>query len=95
MSPNTPFGEDNVPFDQDDENDAQALTFTGAVTRVIYDKGFGFIYCAQTGQEYFFHINEVENCSSIDQITRGQGARFTHGKTPKGPRATSVTILGV
>lgn len=75
--------------------ETDGVTHEGAIQRVIYDKGFGFIYCAQTEKEYFFHVSELENCSSIEQVRTGMGARFTATQSPKGPRATSVTILGV
>lgn len=68
-------------------------THEGTVARVIYDKGFGFILFEE--KEYFFHANELENCSSIEQVKRGMKARFTAEEAPKGPRATSVTILGM
>lgn len=67
----------------------------GTVARVNYEQGFGFIFCPDgngPGQEYFFHVSELENLSSIDQVKRGQKARFTGTSSAKGPRATSVTI---
>lgn len=77
------------------DHDQPESIHEGAIQRVIYDKGFGFIYCAHTGKEYFFHVSELENCSSIEQVRTGMGVRFTATSSPKGPRATSVTILGI
>lgn len=71
---------------------AAAYTHEGTISRVIADKGFGFIYCPQTETEYFFHVSELENCSSIDQVHRGQTVRFIAQTGAKGPRATAVTV---
>lgn len=72
--------------------DAETDTLSGSVTRVMHDQGYGFIFCPADGKEYFFHVSELENLASIEQVQRGMAARFTGGTGPKGPRATSVTI---
>lgn len=87
-----PRGKPTRPLDETQTLDHDP-TLEGTVARVIYDKGFGFILFE--GKEYFFHANELENCSSIEQVKRGMKARFTAEDAPKGPRATSVTILGM
>ncbi|SFS31716.1 Cold shock protein, CspA family [Succinivibrio dextrinosolvens] len=61
----------------------------GIVKSFVADKGYGFI---QTEQEtVFFHLNDVLN-EDKDKIKIGQAVKFDVIPTPKGNKATAVSI---
>jgi cold shock CspA family protein len=69
----------------------------GTVSNVISAKGFGFI-SGENGQEYFFHQTETVDwdvlCSTFANFGGGKiRVFFEPSKTPKGPRASKVTIV--
>jgi cold shock CspA family protein len=66
----------------------------GKITRLMSDKGYGFIKCTEDGKEYFFHrsdyngqfddlCTDVESGHVVDVI-------FDSVDSPKGPRAGDV-----
>jgi CspA family cold shock protein len=65
-------------------------TLNGTITRLVSDKGFGFI-AAGDGNEYFFHNSA---CSGVrfDELREGQNVTFERGQGPKGPRAENVRL---
>ncbi|MFN8062350.1 MAG: cold shock domain-containing protein [Vicinamibacterales bacterium] len=63
-------------------------TTTGTITRLVSDKGFGFIQ-APDGTEYFFHQSACVG-TRFDDLREGQALTFEIGQGPKGPRAESV-----
>lgn len=62
-------------------------TLTGTVSRLIRDKGFGFI-ATGTGTEYFFH----QSAAVLDWPTLREGSivTFQPSQGPRGPRAEQV-----
>jgi cold shock protein len=64
-----------------------ATTTNGTVTRLLADKGFGFIK-GESGTEYFFHRS---SCDGFDTLREGQRVSFTPGQGAKGPRAENVS----
>lgn len=71
----------------------------GTVSNVIDVKKFGFI-SGENGLEYFFHMEDlVGNWDDLatDFVQLGAGkirVDFTADKTPKGPRARNVALIG-
>lgn len=65
------------------------MIVTGKVTRLIPDKGFGFI-AAQDGTEYFFHQSALAR-RDWETLQEGTSVTFEATEGPKGPRAEHVT----
>lgn len=68
----------------------------GTVTRVIYDKRFGFIK-GEDNKEYFFHmtdfIGSFEDLVTDFEAKRSIPVEFNSVSTPKGMRADTVTRM--
>ena len=64
---------------------------TGTISKVISDKGFGFIQ-GEDRQEYFMHRSAVRNGSVFEQLREGQPVVFDAGRGDKGPRAENVRV---
>jgi len=71
-------------------NDAQQ---SGTISRIVGDRGFGFIVCPANGLEYFLHYTDLVNCE-ISQLQVGDPVRFTPVTTAKGLRAEQITKHG-
>jgi cold shock protein len=61
---------------------------TGVVTRLVSDKGFGFIRDGR-GLEYFFHRS---SCEDWADLTQGTAVSFVRAESQKGPRAEQVEL---
>jgi CspA family cold shock protein len=64
----------------------------GVITRLIADKGFGFIRGGD-GVERVFHRSVVK-AHRFEHLKEGQRVEFTDEAGPKGPRATDVRVTG-
>ncbi len=62
---------------------------TGTLTRVVADRGFGFIK-GDNGTDYFFHRQEMGGGLDFAHLTSGDRGAFEEQHGPKGPRAGSV-----
>jgi CspA family cold shock protein len=62
---------------------------TGTVSRVVADRGFGFI-TAEDDKEYFFHRSSLDATLDFDRLRGGEKVEFEVEASPKGPRATQV-----
>lgn len=65
--------------------------FKGKITKIIRDRGFGFI-AAEDGREVFFHMSSVVD-GSFDNLSEGQDVEFEVEKSQKGPRAKNVRVV--
>lgn len=63
---------------------------TGRVTRLMSDKGFGFIKSNVDGREFFFHRSSVSK--NFDDLREGDVLEFEESVGPKGPRAENVRL---
>jgi len=63
----------------------------GIITRVVTDKGFGFID-GGTGKDVFFHMSAVEG-GRFQDLEEGQRVSFNVGQGPKGPQAANVKTI--
>ena len=64
---------------------------TGTISKVISDKGFGFIQ-GEDRQEYFMHRSTVRDGSVFEQLREGQPVVFDAGRGDKGLRAENVRV---
>ena len=66
----------------------------GKITKLIKDRGFGFI-TDDFGTLYFFHYSAINPKSSIkfDNLMEGMEVEFTGEPGDKGPRAKPRTLL--
>ena len=65
---------------------------TGKISRLLIEKGFGFIAC-DDGQEYFMHRSAVRDGSVFEQLREEQSVTFDGGKGEKGLRAENVRLV--
>jgi cold shock protein len=64
---------------------------TGTISKVISDKGFGFIQ-GEDRQEYFMHRSAVRDGSVFEQLREGQSVVFDASRGDKGLRAENVRV---
>lgn len=70
---------------------------TGTITRMVKDKGFGFISPddkseVEAGKDLFFHTTAVVE-GNFDSMNEGQKVSYEKGMGPKGPQATDVKAM--
>ncbi len=65
------------------------------VIKRLTDKGFGFITPDQEeggeGKDIFFHANDC-TAGNFKDLQEGDAVTFEIGESPKGPKATNVTL---
>ena len=85
-------------FDSEDDEPGLSLRRGGAVARLIHARGFGFIVEQPTGQEYFFHISDVESVEGIYALREGDQVSFLPVSGVKDGkvrwRAEQVRVIG-
>lgn len=68
-------------------------TKTGTITRIISDKGYGFIKPSDTGKKsLFFHASRVA-CPKFEELHEGDKVEYLELETPKGLNAIDVVVL--
>jgi len=68
---------------------------TGSITRIVRDRGFGFIQPAGGTEEVFFHSSVVEQ-PTFDELNEGQQVEFETEPDPRQPqrsRAAHVKLV--
>lgn len=63
----------------------------GSIKNFLPQKQFGFI-AGEDGKDYFFHQNSLTSLKQLPEIFDGVTVEFNPGVTPKGYKATQVTI---
>ena len=63
---------------------------TGTISKLVTDKGFGFIKRDGAEKDLFFHSNEVEG-GAFGTLQEGNTVSFEVADSPKGPNAIKVT----
>ena len=64
----------------------------GTITRLIADRGFGFIK-SEEGKDHFFHANDLEEVE-YNSLTEGQQVEFEIGQGRDGrPKAVKVRLF--
>ncbi len=64
----------------------------GKISRLIRDRGFGFI-AVEGGKDVFFHRSALAE-GGFDALVEGTGVEFDLENEPKGPRAANVRVEG-
>lgn len=68
---------------------------TGSITRIVRDRGFGFIQPSGATEEVFFHSSVVEQ-PTFDELSEGQQVEFETEPDPRQPqrsRAAHVKLV--
>lgn len=55
---------------------------TGSITKIVRDRGFGFIKSSDGSDEVFFHSSAVEQ-PTFDELNEGQTVEFDVESDPK------------
>ncbi len=58
---------------------------TGNITRIVRDRGFGFIQTSDSNEEIFFHSSSVDE-PTFDELSEGQTVEFDVEPDPKQPQ---------
>ncbi|MFA6521276.1 MAG: cold shock domain-containing protein [Candidatus Gracilibacteria bacterium] len=61
------------------------------VIKRMNEKGFGFITPEEGGKDVFFHANDC-SAGNFKEMHEGDNVTFEMGDSPKGPKATGVTL---
>ena len=64
----------------------------GKITRLIRERGFGFI-TGEDGKEVFFHRSALAG-EDFDALGEGTSVEFDLESGPKGPRAVNIKVSG-
>jgi CspA family cold shock protein len=65
---------------------------TGTITKLVPERGFGFI-AGDDKKEYFFHRSGVDSLLSFDSFLGGERVTFEIEQSPKGPRANQIRAV--
>jgi CspA family cold shock protein len=60
---------------------------TGKITRIVRDRGFGFIQSGDSPEEVFFHSTALV-AGEFDDLKEGQVVEFQIQPDPRNPRRT-------
>lgn len=61
------------------------------VIKRMNEKGFGFITPEEGSKDVFFHANDC-SAGNFKEMHEGDNVTFEVGESPKGPKATGVTL---
>jgi len=73
---------------------AGAERVSAAVTRIFYDKGFGFVQPDGQDAEAFMHKSAFESRGAFDRLKPGGRVTCVIQSTSKGLRAIDVQVVG-
>jgi CspA family cold shock protein len=63
---------------------------TGKITRVVRDRGFGFIKMNDSNEEVFFHTTALVG-GGFDDLQEGQAVEFNIQPDPRNPSRTRAS----
>ena len=63
---------------------------TGTITRLVRDRGFGFIQVEGRTDEVFFHTSSVEQ-PTFDELNEGQKVEFEVEPDPRQPQRSRAS----
>lgn len=64
----------------------------GKITKVFYERGYGFLESPE-GYEVYFHRNSVLG-SKFESLQIGEAVRYAEEDGDKGPQASSLSLVG-
>ena len=64
----------------------------GKISRIVADRGFGFISREGQEKDLFFHSKELQGVA-FDELREGDSVQFEVSESPKGPNATKVSKI--
>lgn len=62
----------------------------GKISRIMRDRGFGFISREGQDKDLFFHSKELQGVT-FEELKEGDSVQFEVSESPKGPNATKVS----
>jgi cold shock protein len=62
----------------------------GKISRLVKDRGFGFITREGQDKDLFFHSSELQGVT-FEELQEGDTVQFEVSESPKGPNATKVS----
>lgn len=63
----------------------------GTISKIIHDRGYGFIYVEGQEGNIFFHRSQISEGLDFDKLKEGQIVNFDLETTEKGPQAVNLT----
>ena len=67
---------------------------TGNISKLVRDRGFGFIKPSDSTEEVFFHSSSVEQ-PTFDELNEGQEVEFDAEPDPKQPNRSRAARVRV
>ena len=67
---------------------------TGTITRLVRDRGFGFISVDGASDEVFFHSSSVDS-PTFDELNEGQKVEFETEPDPRQPQRSRAVHVKV
>jgi cold shock CspA family protein len=64
----------------------------GVITRLVIEKGFGFVRGSADGRERFFHRSAMPPGFAFDLLHEGAVVRFEEEPSDRGPRAKILAV---
>ncbi len=64
----------------------------GKISRIVADRGFGFISREGQDKDLFFHSKELQGVA-FEELREGDSVQFEVSESPKGPNATKVSKI--
>lgn len=64
----------------------------GKISRIVADRGFGFISREGNDKDLFFHSKELQGVV-FEDLREGDSVQFEVSESPKGPNATKVSKI--
>ena len=67
---------------------------TGSITRLVRDRGFGFIKSSESSEDVFFHSSSLDQ-GVFDDLNEGQEVEFDIEADPKQPNRSRAAHVKV
>ena len=68
----------------------------GKITRLVKDRGFGFVQASGSNEDIFFHSTSLTAAGTFDGLREGQAVEFDKEPDPRNPsrsRAANVRVI--